>query len=185
MRESDNIYNSIDLIMDKELTKLSYNIKINTEFKINDIQTSDLWKVETINDNLIKAVPLFNCDEIISNNSDDIIIEENKCAILKIDSDTIVKCQSNDRPDIHFDHMVIEAWIPYTDSNHVIPRTVYAILTDTYMIPMVNAEIEVLVNGELDSVLITDNNGMVEYEFTEWNSSLQFRYNIDRQYYII
>lgn len=179
------MYNSTELTVDEKVTTLSYDLKINAEFKISEIISGDLWETETINDNLIKAIPLFNCDEIISNNSDDIIIEENKCAILKIDSDTIVKCQSNDRPDIHFDHMMIEAWIPYTDPNHVIPRTVYAILTDVFMIPMVGAEIEVLVNGELDSVLTTDNNGMVEYEFTEWNSSLQFRYNMDRQFFIL
>lgn len=179
------MYNSVDLIMDSKLTELSYELKINAEFKIDEIISGDLWETEEINNNLIKVIPLFNCEQIISNNPDDIIIEENKCAILKIDDDTTVKCVSNDRPDIHFDHMIIEAWIPYTDPNQVIPRTVYAILTDTFMIPMTNAEIEVIVNGELDSVLTTDNNGMVEYEFTEWNSSLQFRYNMDRQYYII
>lgn len=179
------MYNSTELTMDEKVTTLSYDLKINAEFKISEIISGDLWKTETINDNLIKAIPLFNCDEIISNNSDDIIIEENKCAILKIDSDTIVKCQSDDRPDIHFDHMIIEAWIPYTDPNQVIPRTVYAILTNTFMIPMTNAEIEVLVNGELDSVLTTDHNGGVEYVFDHWSGSLSFRYNMDRQYYII
>ena len=171
--------------MDSELTELSYELKINSEFKIDEIQDEDLWKVETINDNLIKAVPLFNCDEIISNNPDDIIIEENKCVILKIDEDTTVKCISNDRPSIHFNNMSIEAWIPYTDPDEIIPRTVYAILTDNWMNPMVGAEIEVYVDGELDTILKTDNNGAVEYVFDHWDSSLSFHYNMDRQYWII
>ena len=178
------MYNSTELLFDNELTTLSYKTAINSEFKIDEIQNSYLWKVETINENLIKAIPLFNCEEIVSNNSDDIILEDNKCVILKIDEDTIVKCKSNDRKDLHFYHTIITAFIPYTDPLGVIPRTVYGVLADEFMNPIVNAEIEVLVDNVVEEVLITDNNGMVEYVFTH-GSNLSFRYNMDRQYYII
>ena len=176
------MYNSIEMTFDEELTTLSYKTSINAEFKIDEIQDEELWKVETINDNLIKAIPLFNCEQIISDNPDDIIIEENKCAILNKDEDTVVKCISNDRPDIHFDNMNIQTWVPYT--GEAVPWTVYGILADDYMVPMVGAEIEVLIDGELDTVLITDNNGMVEYVF-DHGSTIQFYYNMDRQYWII
>lgn len=178
------MYNSTEIAFDKELTTLSYKTNINAEFKIDEIQDSDLWEVEEINENIIKAIPLFNCEEIISNNPDDIVLEENKCVILKIDEDTIVKCVSNDRKDLHFYHTILGAFIPYTDPSGVIPRTVYGILADEYMNPIVNAEIEVLVDGEIEEILTTDNNGVCEYIFTH-GSSLSFRYNMDRQYYII
>ena len=178
------MYNSTDIIMDEELTILSYQTKINAEFKIDEIQTSDLWETETINDNIIKAVPLFNCEQIISSNPDDIVLEENKCIILQIDEDTIIKCTSEDRPDIHFYHMQIYSWIPYTTTDPT-GEIIYSILADEYMNPMVSAEIEVVRNGEVEEILKTDNQGLFEYTVPSDTESLAFRYNMDRQYWII
>ena len=178
------MYNSTELTFDKELTTLSYQTKINAEFKINEIQSSDLWETEAINDNIIKAIPLFNCEQIISSNPDDIILEENKCIIIQIDEDTIIKCVSDDRPEIHFYHMQIYSWIPYTTTDPT-GEIVYSILADEYMNPMVNAEVEVVRNGEVEDILITDNNGQFEYVVPENTESLSFRYNMDRQYWII
>lgn len=178
------MYNSTELTFDKELTTLSYKTSINAEFKIDEIQSSNLWDVEAINENIIKAIPLFNCDELISNNSDDIVLEDNKCIILKIDEDTIVKCASEDRPDIHFYHMEIYSWIPYTTSDPTGER-VYSIIADEYMNPMVSAEIEVVRNGEVEDILISDNQGFFEYIIPPDTASLSFRYNMDRQYWII
>lgn len=178
------MYNSTEITFDKELTTLSYETSINAEFKIDEIQDSDLWEVEAINENIIKAIPLFNCDKIISNNADDIVLDDNKCIILKIDEDTIVKCVSEDRPDIHFYNMEIYSWIPYATS----PPTgeiVYSIIADEYMNPMVGAEIEVLRNGEVEEILKSDNQGLFEYVVKPDTASLSFRYNMDRQYWII
>lgn len=178
------MYNSSDIIMDKELNILSYQTKINVEFKIDEIQDSDLWETEAINEDIIKAIPLFNCEEIISSNPDDIVLEENKCIIIQIDEDTIIKCISKDRPEIHFYHMQIYSWIPYTTTNPT-GEVVYNVLADEYMNPMVSAEVEVVRNGEVEDILITDNNGQFEYVVPENTESLSFRYNMDRQYWII
>ena len=178
------MYNSTELTFDKELTTLSYKTSINAEFKIDEIQESDLWETEAINENIIKEIPLFNCEEIISNNPDDIVLEKNKCVILKIDEDTIIKCVSEDRKEVHFYHTNLYTYIPYTDPTGTIPRTVYGILADEYMNPLVNAEIEVLVDGKIDTIIKTDNRGVCEYVF-DHGRTLSFRYNMDRQYYII
>ena len=178
------MYNSIELTFDKELTTLSYQTKINAEFKIDEIQDSDLWEIEAINDDIIKAIPLFNCEQIISSNTDDIVLEENKCIILQIDEDTIIKCISKDRPEIHYFHMQIYSWIPYTTTDPT-GEIVYSILADEYMNPMGNAEIEVVRNNKVEDILITDNNGLFEYVIPEGTESLSFRYNMDRQYWII
>lgn len=178
------MYNSTEITFDKELTTLSYETSINAEFDINEIQYSDLWEIEEINDNLIKAIPLFNCDEIISNNSDDIVLEENKCIILEKDDDTIIKCVSDDKKEVHFHNTNLYTYIPYTDPTGTNPQTIYGILADEYMNPLVNAEIEVLVDDELETIIKTDNQGVCEYEFT-YGTTVSFRYNKDRQYYII
>ena len=178
------MYNSTEIIMDNDLTKLSFQTKINAEFKIDEIQDSDLWETEEINDSIIKAIPLFNCEEIISSNPDDIVLEKNKCIILQIDEDTIIKCVSEDRPEIHYFHMQIYSWIPYTTTDPT-GEVVYNVLADEYMNTMPFAEIEVVRNGEVEDILITDYNGQFEYVIPAGTESLSFRYNMDRQYWII
>ena len=67
MRRTDSIYNSKELVVDPELTFLSYNQTINAEFTVEEILDSPLWSVNSDN-GLIKAIPLFNCDKITSSN---------------------------------------------------------------------------------------------------------------------
>ena len=183
IRRLDNIYNSKDITFDEDLTTLSYNTTINAEFTVEELMESDLWDVNEDN-GLIKAIPLFNCDRIISSNSNDIVLEENKCIILNIDEDTIVNAVSEDRPDIHFYNMQIYSWIPYTQTDPT-GEIVYSVLADEFMNPMVGVEIEVIRNGEVEEILKTDNQGLFEYIVPVDTESLSFRYNMDRQYWII
>ena len=82
------MYNSKELTVDPELTLLSYNQTINAEFTLEEILDSPLWIVNSDN-GLIKAIPLFNCDNITSSNSSDKVLDSNKCVILENDMDTI------------------------------------------------------------------------------------------------
>ena len=88
--------------MDEELTFLSYKQKINGEFTVNEIVTGDLWSVSAINDNVYKAIPLFNADVITSSNPNDIVLDMNKCLIVANDEDTLVTVSSEDTSNIHY-----------------------------------------------------------------------------------
>ena len=80
--------------------------------------------------------------------------------------------------------MQIYSWIPYTTTDPT-GEIVYNVLADEYMNPMVDAEIEVLRNGEVEEILKTDHQGLFEYVIKPNTESLSFRYNMDRQYWII
>ena len=77
MRRTDSIYNSKELIVDPELTFLSYNQTVNLEFRLEDLLVSPLWFSESV-DGLVKCVPLFNCDEIVSSNPSDKVLDGNR-----------------------------------------------------------------------------------------------------------
>ena len=77
------MYNSKDLVVDEDLTFLSYNQTINAEFTVEEILDSPLWSVNSDN-GLIKAIPLFNCDKITSSNSSDYKIKKSTQGQLQV-----------------------------------------------------------------------------------------------------
>ena len=81
-------------ISDSEL--IQYHNQVFNEFKItlNDALVSNMFKVETmINNSIYKVYPLFYCNEIVSTNLSDKIIE-NKCIICTKQDATVLTFKS-------------------------------------------------------------------------------------------
>lgn len=170
------MYNSKDLCFDENLTFLSYKQPINAEFTINEILTGDLWKTYQINDNLYKAFPLFNCDRLVSTNSKDIILEDNKCVILHVDDDTIINAISDDVGSIHYYSLQLYAFTPYSKIDVIDEVTVYCIVYDEFLNTLNNITLNVLVDGYETAKIQTDNQGIAKYDITE-PSEVSFEYN--------
>ena len=160
------MYNSKELILDNELTFLSYNQTINKEFTVEEIKTSPLWKT-TIGDGLVRAIPLFNCDSIESSNGDDIVLENNQCVILQNVDETIVKCISNDTGSTHFYTLELYCYVPYSKLDVINELTVYCIVADEYLNTLGDVEIQVYVDDELTTTVSTDNQGIARYKVSE------------------
>jgi len=169
------MYNSKELILDNELTFLSYNQTINREFTVEEIKTSPLWKVKT-GDGLVTAIPLFNCDKIVSNNSDDIVLETNQCIICQNINETIVECISNDTGGIHYYTLELYAYTPYSKLDVIDEVTVYCIVSDEYLNTLNDVEVEVIVDDEPVSTVTTDNQGIARYKVSE-ACTVKFNYS--------
>ena len=172
------MFNSKDLIMDKDLTFLSYGQPINAVFTVDEIINGDLWEVSAVNTNVYKAIPLFNCDQIISSNADDIILETNKCLIFHADDDTNITCVSEDTGSIHFYSLQLYAFAPYTTLD-VPELSVYCIVYDEFLNTLNNIVINVLIDGDVVTQIQTDNQGIAKYTVSEaCEISFEFEENI-------
>ena len=160
------MYNSKDGTVDKDLTFLSYNQTINKEFTVEEILTSDLW-VTNDDNGLIKAVPLFNCDKIVSSNSNDKVLDDNKCIILENINETLIQCISNDTGAIHYYSVELYAYTPYTSLDVIDEVTVYCILYDEYLNTLNNVDVDVYVDNVLVNTITTDSQGIAEFNVKE------------------
>ena len=162
------MYNSKELCLDEDLTFLSYNQTINAEFTVDEIITSDLWFIEGDGQgDVIKAIPLFNCDKIISNNDSDKILDTNKGIILQNDENTIIQCISNDTGSIHYQSVSLYAYTAYTKLDVIDELFVYCIAYDKYLNTLNNVEIDVYVDNELTGKTTTNNKGICKYSVNE------------------
>ena len=157
------MYNSKDLVVDEDLTFLSYNQTINAEFTLEEILDSPLWSINSDN-GLIKAIPLFNCDKITSSNSSDKVLDSNKCVILENDMDTIVKCISDDTGSMHYHSVELYAYAPYTKLDVISEVTVYCILHDKYLNTVGNVNVDVYIDDELSGSVLSDSNGVCRFK---------------------
>ena len=160
------MYNSKELVVDPELTFLSYNQTINVEFTLEEILDSPLWSVNSDN-GLIKAIPLFNCDKITSSNSSDKILDNNKCVILENDMDTIVKCISDDTGSMHYHSVELYAYAPYTSLGLIDEVTVYCILHDEYLNTVANVNVDVYIDDEISGNVTSDTNGVCRFNVNQ------------------
>ena len=156
------MYNSKDLVVDEDLTFLSYNQTVNAEFTVEEILDSPLWSVNSDN-GLIKAIPLFNCDKITSSNESDKVLDDNKCVILENDVDTIVKCISDDTGSMHYYAIELYAYAPYSSLDLIDELTVYCILHDEYLNTVGNVNVDVYLDGELSGSVVSDSNGVCRF----------------------
>ena len=156
------MYNSKDMLVDSDLTFLSYNQTVNCEFRLSELLTSDLWMVNTDN-GLVKAVPLFNCDNIVSSNESDKILDNNKCVILHNVSDTIISCTSNDTGSIHYYSVELYCYTPYSKLDVIDEVTVYCILSDEYLNTVGNVDVDVYIDDEIVDTVTSDSNGICRY----------------------
>lgn len=163
------------MIVDEDLTFLSYNQTINAEFTVEEILDSDLWIVNDDN-GLVKAVPLFNCDTIVSSNPNDKVLDDNKCIILENINDTLIQCISNDTGTIHYYTVELYAYAPYTALDVIDKVTVYCILYDEYLNTLNNVEVTVYVDNELNTTVTTDNQGLARFE-VDTPCTVKFIYN--------
>ena len=161
------MYNSKELIFDRELTFLSYGQPINGEFTVEEILNGNLWKVYAVNDNIYKAIPLFNCDKLVSTNSKDIILEDNKCLILNVDEDTIISAISNDVGSTHHYSLQLYAFTPYSKLDVIDEVSVYCIVYDKFLNTLNNIIINVLVDGDVTAQIQTNNQGLCKYTISE------------------
>ena len=168
------MYNSKDMVVDKDLTFLSYNQTINAEFTVGEILESDLWVVNDDN-GLIKAIPLFNCDRIISSNDSDIVLEDNKCVILQNSDETIIQCISNDTGSIHYYTVELYSYAPYTTLDLIDEVCVYCIIYDEFLNTIGNIEIQVYIDDTLTDTVTTDNNGIAKYLVNQ-DCEIMFKY---------
>ena len=157
------MYNSKDLVVDEDLTFLSYNQTINAEFTVEEILDSPLWSVNSDN-GLIKAIPLFNCDKITSSNESDKVLDDNKCVILENNVDTIVKCISDDTGSMHYYAIELYAYAPYTKLDVIDEVTVYCILHDEYLNTVGNVNVDVYIDDEISGNVTSDSNGVCRFK---------------------
>ena len=159
------MYNSVDMCMDKELTFLSFEQKVNAEFTVDEILDGDLWKVYA-NGGVYKCIPLFNCDKLVSSNTNDIVLEDNKCLILHVDDDTIVTAVSDDVGSTHYYSLQLYAFAPYTtlDIDEV---SVYCIVYDEFLNTLNNITLNVVIDGDIVGQIQTSNTGIGKYTVSE------------------
>lgn len=157
------MYNSQDKCLDNDLTLLSYNQKINKSFKLNELKNSGLWEVGDIGD-VLKCIPLFNCDTIVSSNDDDIVLEENKCLICHKNSKTVISCISDDTGSINFHDISLYAYTAYSKLDLVDSLVISCVVYDNYLNSLNNVPVKVIVDGDLVGTVNTDNNGICKYE---------------------
>lgn len=156
------MYNSKDMCVDKDLTFLSFNQTVNCEFRVDELLESDLWMINN-NNGLIKAVPLFNCDNIISSNPSDKVLDNNKCIILQNLPKSLIQCTSNDTGSIHFYSVELYGYCPYSILDVVDEVPVYCILHDEYLNCVGNVDVDVYIDDELTSTVTSDSNGVCRF----------------------
>ena len=150
------------MVVDSELTFLSYNQTVNCEFRVEELEDSDLWMVNTDN-GLIKAVPLFNCDKIVSSNPSDNVLDDNKCIICQPVDETLIQCISNDTGGIHYYTVELYSYTAYSKLDVIDEVIVYCILYDEYLNRLGMVEVEVYIDDTLTDKVTSDNNGICRY----------------------
>ena len=166
MRRTDSIYNSKDLILDEDLTFLSYNQTVNLEFRLEDLLVSPLWFSESV-DGLVKCVPLFNCDVIVSSNPSDRVLDGNRCVICELVDDTLITCSSSDTGGVHYYSVELYAFAPYPVLDVVDEVTVYCILNDEYLNSVGNVSVDVSVDGVVVGSVVSDGDGLCRFRVEE------------------
>ena len=156
------MYNSKDLITDKDLTFLSYNQTVNCEFRLEDLIESPLWNVDTSN-GLVKAIPLFNCDLITSSNPSDKVLDDNKCIICQNIYETLIKCTSNDTGSVHYYTVELYPYCPYTKLDVIDEVVVYCIVYDEFLNRLGNVDVDVYMDGTLTDTVKSDSNGICRF----------------------
>ena len=156
------LYNSADMCMDKELTFLSFEQKVNAEFTVDEILDGDLWKVYA-NGGVYKCIPLFNCDKLVSSNTNDIVLEDNKCLILQYDDDTIVTAVSDDVGSTHYYSLQLYAFTPYSKLDVISEVSVYCIVYDEFLNTLNNVTVNVLIDGTVTGQIQSNNQGLCKY----------------------
>ena len=159
------MYNSS--IFDDKLTKLSFNHKINKEFSLEDIKNSNnnesnLWNVFNNGGGVLKLIPLFNCDKIISSNSDDIVLDKNKCIICINNDSTIISCITENKGDLVYYGLNLHAFAiyPYLIDGKL---DVYCVAFDDFNHLIINEEISVYINNEYVGSVLTNINGICKF----------------------
>lgn len=177
------MYNSKERICDEQTTQLSFNQKINRTFSVGEILTSPLWHIKNTEGNVVTAVPLFNCDYIESFNDSDIIIEDNKAIIILVDDEDIpITCKSDDTGDINYgDTHRIHAFYTYGGRQFGDP-TIFAIVYDECGAPIVNALLDVEINGEYYDTVTSDKEGVCRVLLPEGGQSVSFIFAWFRKY---
>ena len=168
------MYNSENKCLDKNLTLLSFNQKINKSFTIDEIKESDLWVVEEIDD-VLRCIPLFNCDNIVSSNGEDIVLDDNQCLVCNNDHSTVISCISDDTGGIHYHDISLYAYTPYSKLDLIDNIVVYCVVYDNYLNTLNNVEVTVVVDSTFAGTVITDNNGICKYSVNE-PSEIIFNY---------
>ena len=157
------MYNSQNKCLDNDLTLLSYNQKINKSFTVNELKDSGLWVVESQGD-ILKCIPLFNCDSIVSSNNNDIVLEDNKCLICHKNSKTIISCISDDTGSINFHDISLHAYTAYSKLDLIDSLVISCVVYDNYLNTLNNVSVKVIVDGDLVGTVNTDNNGICKYK---------------------
>ena len=174
MRGTDSIYNSKELILDEDLTFLSFNQTVNLEFRLEDLLESPLWFSESM-DGLVKCVPLFNCDRITSSNVSDRVLDGNRCVICEDIDDTLITCSSSDTGGVHYYSVELYGFCPYPVLDLADEVTVYCVLHDEYLNSVGNVAVDVLVDDELVGSVVSDDSGVCRFKVEE-PCTVQFLY---------
>ena len=161
------MYNSSELIFDSELTFLSYKQPVNQEFTVDEIVNGDLWVTLAVGDGVYKCIPLFNCDKLVSSNTNDIVLEDNKCLILHVDDDTIVTALSDDVGSTHYYSLQLYAFTPYSKLDVISEVSVYCIVYDEFLNTLNNVTVNVLIDGTVTGQIQSDNTGLCRYTVSE------------------
>ena len=167
------MYNSKDMLVDKDLTFLSYNQTINKEFTVEEIKSSPLWSVNDGGD-VLTCIPLFNCDTITSSNPSDKILG-NECIICLDVDETLIKCLSNDTGGLHYHSLELYSYCPYSTLDVIDEVLVYCILYDEYLNTVNNVNVDVYVDDTLIDTVLTDHTGVARYKVDQ-ACSVVFKY---------
>lgn len=168
------MYNSQYKCLDEDLTFLSFNQKINKSFNVGELEYSKLWVVEKIND-VLKCIPLFNCDSIVSSNPNDIILGENKCLICHNIENTVISCISDDTGGIKYYNIFLYAYVPYSKLDLIDNLTVYCVVYDEYLNTLNNVSVDVLIDNTVIATINTDNEGVCQYNVGD-ACNIKFKY---------
>lgn len=126
--------------------------------------------------NIVKAIPLFNCDSIVSSNTNDKVLDNNKCIIFENNNDTLIQCISEDTGGIHFFDLLLHAFAPYTILSD--KTVIYCIIYDKHMNTLNNITVNVLKDGNVVDTVVTDHEGICSYKISA-AGVYKFTYNID------
>ena len=161
------MYNSSELIFDSELTFLSYKQPVNQEFTVDEILNGDLWVTLAVGDGVYKCIPLFNCDKLVSSNTNDIVLEDNKCLILHVDDDTLVSAVSDDTSSMHYYSLQLYAFTPYSKLDVIDEVSISVIVYDEFLNTLNNITLNVVIDGDIVGQIQTSNTGIGKYTVSE------------------
>ena len=134
---------------------------------MDEILHGDLWSVSSVRDDVYRCVPLFNCDRLVSSNTNDIILEDNKCLILTVDDDTLITALSDDVGSTHYYSLQLYAFTPYSKLDVIDDLSIYCIIYDEFLNTLNNITVNVLVDGDVTAQIQTDNQGLCKYTVSE------------------